>query len=205
MNKRTLSVCGAAMFLSLLVSSAWGYEKEIEELFAKMATKIADKGKQTVAVVDFTDLEGNVTQLDQFIAEEFSGALAGASKGFRVIDRTRLKSIIKENKLAETGFIDPATASKLGKIAGVDALVTGTVTSFEKNIRILSALIDPETARVIHATAVSIEIEKIKAISKLLGKDVLLRNILLDFPKKNRKKKLCACSYFYRCERNRIV
>ncbi len=68
MNKRTLSVCGAAMFLSMLVSSAWGYEKEIEELSAKMATKIADKGKKTVSVVNFTDLKGNVTHLDQFIA-----------------------------------------------------------------------------------------------------------------------------------------
>lgn len=39
-----------------------------------------------------------------------------------------LKSIIKENKLSATGLIDPATARKLGKVAGVDALITGTLT-----------------------------------------------------------------------------
>jgi curli biogenesis system outer membrane secretion channel CsgG len=142
MNKKTFSVCGAAMFLSLLVSSAFGYEKEIEQLSSQMAEKIAGKGKKTVAVVDFTDLEGNVTQLDQFIAEEFSVALAGAGKGFRVIDRTRLMSIIKENKLAATGLIDPATASKLGKIAGVDALVTGTLTPFGDNVRLTVKVLD---------------------------------------------------------------
>jgi hypothetical protein len=81
MNKiRSLTVCGAAMFLSLLVSSAFGYEKEIEQLSSQMAEKIAGKGKKTVAVVDFTDLEGNVTQLDQFIAEKFYVMLNGCCR-----------------------------------------------------------------------------------------------------------------------------
>lgn len=172
MNKKigSLSVCGAAMFLSLLVSSAFGYEKEIEELSAQMAEKIAGKGKNTVAVVDFTDLEGNVTQLDKFIAEEFSVALAGAGKGFRVIDRTRLKSIIKENKLAATGLIDPATASKLGKIAGVDALVTGTLTPFGDNVRLTVKVLDSNTADIIDSAKSNFA--KTQAIDELLGKEI---------------------------------
>lgn len=170
MNKRTLSVCGAAMFLSLLVSSAFGYEKEIEQLSAQMAEKIAGKGKKTVAVVDFTDLEGNVTQLDKFIAEEFSVALAGIGKSFRVIDRTHLKSIIKENKLSATGLIDPETARKLGKIAGVDALVTGTLTPFGDNVRLTVKVLDSETADIIDSAKG--DIAKTKAIEELQGKDV---------------------------------
>ena len=170
MNKRTLSVCGAAMFLSLLVSSAFGYEKEIEQLSAQMAEKIAGKGKKTVAVVDFTDLEGNVTQLDKFIAEEFSVALAGIGKGFRVIDRTHLKSIIKENKLSATGLIDPETARKLGKIAGVDALVTGTLTPFGDNVRIAVKVLDAETAEVVDSATNNIA--KTKAIEELLAKEI---------------------------------
>lgn len=167
---RSLSFCGAAMFFSLLVSSAFGYEKEIEQLSAQMAEKISGKGKKTVAVVDFTDLEGNVTQLDQFIAEEFSVALASAGKGFRVIDRTRLKSIIKENKLAATGLIDPATASKLGKIAGVDALVTGTLTPFGDNVRLTVKVLDSETADIIDSAKSNFA--KTQAINELLGKEI---------------------------------
>jgi TolB-like protein len=170
MNKRTFSVCGAVMFLSLLVSSAFGYEKEIEQLSSQMAEKIAAKGKKSVAVVDFTDLEGNVTQLDQFIAEEFSVALAGVGKGFRVIDRTRLMSIIKENKLAATGLIDPATVSKLGKIAGVDALVTGTLTPFGDNVRLTVKVLDSETADIIDSAKSNFA--KTKAIDELLGKEI---------------------------------
>jgi TolB-like protein len=167
---RSLSICGAVMFLSLLVSSAWGYEKEIEQLSSAMAEKIAAKGKKTVAVVDFTDLEGNVTQLDRFIAEEFSVALAGAGKGFRVIDRTNLKSIIKENKLSATGLIDPETARKLGKIAGVDALVTGTLTPFGDNVRLTVKVLDSETADIIDSAKSNFA--KTQAINELLGKEV---------------------------------
>lgn len=170
MNKRTLSICGAAMFLSLLVSSAFGYEKEIEQLSAQMAEKIAGKGKKTVAVVDFTDLEGNVTQLDRFIAEEFSVALAGAGKGFRVIDRTHLKSIIKEHKLSATGLIDPEAARKLGKIAGVDALLTGTLTPFGDNVRLTVKVLDSETADIIDSAKSNFA--KTQAIDELLGKEI---------------------------------
>jgi TolB-like protein len=185
MNKkmRSLSVCGAAMFLSLLVSSAFGYEKEIEQLSAQMAEKIAGKGKKTVAVVDFTDLEGNVTQLDQFIAEEFSVALAGAGKGFRVIDRTRLMSIIKENKLAATGLIDPATASKLGKIAGVDALVTGTLTPFGDNVRLTVKVLDADTAEVLDAAKSNFA--KTQAVKELLEQKVLGPKIIEEDINKN--------------------
>jgi TolB-like protein len=171
------------MFFVLLVAvSAWGYEKEIEQLSATMAEKIADKGKKTVAVVDFTDLEGNVTQLDRFIAEEFSVALAGAGKGFRVIDRTHLKSIIKENKLSATGLIDPATARKLGKIAGVDALVTGTLTPFGDNVRVTVKVLDSDTADIIDAA--KSKFAKTQAIDEMLGKEITVMLPIRDNGKK---------------------
>jgi len=65
-----------------------------------MAGKIADAGKKTIAVADFTDLQGNVTELGRFLAEEFSVALAGAGTRFEVVDRIHLKSIIMEHKLS---------------------------------------------------------------------------------------------------------
>ncbi|MCI5157099.1 MAG: hypothetical protein D3906_01420 [Candidatus Electrothrix sp. AUS1_2] len=175
MNKKTyyFSICGAAILLVLLSATAWGYEKEIEQLSAAMAEKIAAKGKKTVAVVDFTDLEGNVTQLDRFIAEEFSVALASSGKGFRVIDRTHLKSIIKENKLSATGLIDPATARKLGKIAGVDALVTGTLTPFGDNVRVTVKVLDSDTADIIDAAKGNFA--KTQAIEELLATRLTIR------------------------------
>ena len=152
-------------------SSAYDYdEEEIESLSSAMAENIAKAGKKSIAVVDFTDLQGNVTELGRFLAEEFSVALASAGKEFVVVDRTHLKAIFKEHKLADTGIIDPATAKKVGQIAGVDALVTGTITPLEHSIRILVKILDTSTAKIIGAS--SGNLEKTEAIKKLLGKDI---------------------------------
>jgi len=149
------------------------YEAEINKLSATMAEKIAAAKKAKVAVVDFTDLQGDVTELGRFIAEEFSVALAGAGKGFKVVDRTHLKSIIKEHKLSEKGIIDPKTARKLGKIAGVEALVTGTLTPFGDTVRIAVKILDTDTAEIIDANRGNIA--KTEAIKDLIGTSVTLK------------------------------
>ena len=120
-----------------------------------------------VAVVDFTDLQGNVTQLGRFIAEELSIALAGDAKDFEVIDRSSIRVILQEHKLASEGVIDPATAQKLGQIAGVDTLVTGTITPLGDSVHVGLKALDTETAKVL--AGFTVEIPRTKAINDLLG------------------------------------
>jgi TolB-like protein len=170
-KNHVLYTCCTVILLSLMLAvPSWAYEKEINTLSDTMADKISKAGRTTVAVVDFTDLEGNVTQLGRFIAEEFSTALAGAGKGFKVVDRTHLNSIIKEHKLSATGLIDPKTARKLGEIIGVQALITGTLTPFGDNVRIAVKILDTSTAEVIDA--VRGNLAKTKAIDELLDKGI---------------------------------
>lgn len=156
--------------LSLLLSNSGtttAYEKEIRSLSESMAANIGEAGKKTIAVADFTDLQGNITELGRFLAEEFSVALAGSGKGFEVVDRTHLKVLLKEHKLSVTGLIDPQTARKLGKIAGVEALVTGSLTPFGDSIRLSVKILDTNTAKLIGGTAGNIP--KTKAIEELLA------------------------------------
>jgi len=158
------------IFLLSGFNISMAYEKEIKNISASIAENIAKAGKKSIAVVDFTDLQGNVTELGRFIAEEFSVALAGAGKGFEVVDRTHLKTLLQEHKLAISGVIDPTTAKKLGQIAGVDALVTGTITPFGDSVRISVKILDTATAKVIGAS--SGDIPKTKAIEELLAKGI---------------------------------
>src|SRR5437588_6302133 len=111
--------------VSLMLIGSPSHGQELKGVSSTLATKIGELGRKRVAVVDFTDLQGNVTELGRFLAEELSGALVNDSRGFRVIDRAHLKAILQEHKLAATGIIDPQTARQLGKIASVDTLVTG--------------------------------------------------------------------------------
>jgi len=145
-------------------------QKEINALSISMAEKIANSGKKTIAVVDFVDLQGNITELGRYLAEEFSVDLAGANKGFEVIDRTYLKSILKEHKLSLTGLIDPSTVKKLGKITGADAIITGTTIPLGDIVRVTVKVLDTETARVITASAANIA--KTKAIEELLASEI---------------------------------
>jgi len=97
-------------------------------------------------------------------------SLAGARKGFEVIDRGHLRVILQENKLAATGLIDPSTARKLGQIAGVDALITGTITPFGDTIRVTVKVLDASTAGVVGS--VRGNIAKTQAIEELLTTEV---------------------------------
>ncbi|MCI5225662.1 MAG: hypothetical protein D3918_03150 [Candidatus Electrothrix sp. AX2] len=175
----------AIFFCLAAVYSASAYEAEIKKMSATMAEKIAVTKKAKIAVVDFTDLQGDVTELGRFIAEEFSVALVNNStgKGFKVVDRTHLKSIIKENKLSATGLIDPATARKLGKIAGVDALITGTLTPFGDSVRITAKVLESSTAEV--TDAIAGDIAKTEAVKVLLATSLTPGDIGKGKPRKS--------------------
>jgi TolB-like protein len=146
------------------------YEKEIKTISQELAQKIEEAGKKSVAVVDFNDLQGNITELGRFLAEEFSTVLVSTGKGFEVVDRTHLKSILAEHKLSTTGLIDPQTARKLGHIAGVEAIVTGTITPFGDSVRLSVKVLVTDTAKVIAASTGNIL--KTKAIEELLSREV---------------------------------
>jgi TolB-like protein len=163
-------VCILAITSVLSVSDTSAYEKEINRLSLELADKIAGSGVKKVAVVDFTNIEGNVTALGRFIAEEFSVALAESGKEFQVVDRTHLKSIIKEHKLLKTGLIDPDTARQLGKIAGVEALITGSLTPFGDSVRLVVKVLNTETAAIIGSKRGNIP--KTNAIAALIERDI---------------------------------
>ena len=153
-------LCFAIILLLLGQNLAFAYEKELKELSATLADSIAKSGKKSVAVMDFSDLQGNVTDGGRLFAEEFTVNLAESEKGFKVIERSRLSTILAEYKLASTGIIDPNTAKKLGQIAGVDAIVTGIVTPLGDNMRLSIKVIAVDTAEIIGATSGNVPITK---------------------------------------------
>ncbi len=152
----------------LVATSASAYQQEVRSTAAKLSEKITKSGKKTVAVVDFTDLQGNATELGRFLAEQMSVALASEATSFEVIDRTHLKALMAEHKLSATGLIDPQTARKLGQIAGVQVLVTGTLTAFGDSVSLATKALDASTAKMLAAT--SVDIPKTKAVEELLAK-----------------------------------
>ncbi len=147
--------------------SVLGQSSDIRSLANSLAQDIASAGRRSIAVVDFTDLQGNPTELGRFLAEEFAVALTRTRKGFEVVDRNHLNTLLREHKLASSGLIDPATAKKLGQIAGVDAIVSGSLTPFGDSVRIAVKVLATDTARIV--TADSADLPKTRTIEELLG------------------------------------
>lgn len=52
------------------------------------------------------------------------------SQKFSVIERDKLNLVLKEQGLAQTGAVDPATAAKVGKILGVKYIIMGGIDKF---------------------------------------------------------------------------
>jgi len=165
-----VSMLSIVFFVFTSPQLSFPYEREIKNISSVLSENISKTGKKTVAVVDFTDLQGNVTELGRFLAEELSVALSEVGKGFEVVDRIHIKSLLKEHQLALTGLIDPTTARKLGEIAGVHALVTGTITPFGDSIRLAVKVLDTATAKVVGGSRG--DIAKTKAIEELLAKGI---------------------------------
>lgn len=156
-----------ALMIVLAVGTVRG--EQLATIASGLLPKL-DGASRTVAVVDFTDLQGTPTELGRFLAEELSVALAMGARSMQVIDRVHLKAILQEHKLSASGVIDPATARQLGKLAGVQVLITGTLTPLGDSVRLSAKALDTQTAGMV--AAVAGDIPRTKAIDELLARSL---------------------------------
>lgn len=88
--------------------------------------------KPRIAVVQF---ENNSTsrwhgpRLGRAGADELTTQLVQSGE-FTVVERDRLQALMAEQKLGQSGAVDPSTAAKIGQLLGVQGIVTGSITQF---------------------------------------------------------------------------
>jgi len=67
------------------------------------------------------------------LAGMLSNELSATGK-FRVVERSKLDSVLSEQDLGAAGRINPATRAKVGKVTGAKYLVFATVSAFEEKV-----------------------------------------------------------------------
>lgn len=147
-------------------TSAQTLDQSVSELSKQISGGLTENQKRTIAVVEFVDLKGNVTDFGRFLAEELITRLYQTKK-FKVIERQLLNKVTAEQKLSLTGIIDQTSAQKLGRLLGVDAIASGTVTDLDKSLKVNARLISTETGE-LFATA-AVEVFKDGAVCRLIG------------------------------------
>jgi TolB-like protein len=147
-----ISLLVTLLFFPNLTFAQASLKENLDELNRQIATKVTAKNKATIAVVEFADLEGNVTNFGRFLAEELITRLHETEK-FKVIERQLLNQVIKEQKLTLSGIVDPNSAKQLGRVLGVDAIVSGSITDLGKTVRVNARLISTETGEIFAVAA----------------------------------------------------
>lgn len=156
MRKYNIHLISFFIITFIFIRASYSFEKETIFLAKSISDSITQSGKKTVAVVDFSDLGGNINELGRFFAEELSIQISKTSRNFVLIDRTHLKTLLSEHKLSMSGLVDPTTVKKLGQLIGVDAIITGTVTPLGNRYRISCKIISTDTAKIIAAESTNI-------------------------------------------------
>lgn len=116
------AIIAVSIGLSLLMAAGPG-----------LAKKKGDK--PVVGVVEFKN-ESGAGWWSGGVGWELSGMLSNelvGTKAFRVVERSKLESVMAEQNLAASGRVATGTGAKIGQLTGAQYLIMGTVTAFEQN------------------------------------------------------------------------
>jgi curli biogenesis system outer membrane secretion channel CsgG len=142
-------------------------DKQIDVLAEQIISRLDIQKTHKIAIIEFPNLEGKVSDLGRYLAEELTTRLFRTGN-FRIIERQLMKKMMEEQKLSASGLINPKTASKFGQILGVDALTTGTIADLNNSVKINARLIAVETGSVFAVASVKVPMNK--EVQILLGK-----------------------------------
>src|SRR5207244_2920291 len=148
MNRTFLIAISMLLALPLRAQKTLG--DGIKELATQISTSAAKQQKQKIAVLPFRELEGQPTVLGTYLAEELVTNLFQLGN-FEIVERQLLDKVLGELKVEQSGAIDPSTAKEIGRVTGVDAIVTGSITDLQSFVGVNCRLIDTTTGKIFGA------------------------------------------------------
>jgi len=104
-----------------------------------------------LAVIPFAG-KGDAKDLAEPVTEQMITQLVSLRR-FKVIERSALDKVLAEQSLQASGLVDDKAATNLGKLAGADAIVMGSLTFTKNHTNVSARVIDTETGETIVAKA----------------------------------------------------
>lgn len=161
--------CFSAVLFSP-VFAASDLEEGVQELAQQISKNMTTGNKKKIAIIEFSDLNGNISAFGQFLAEELITQLFMISPGqFEVVERRQLMKVLNEQKLSMTGLLDAKAMESVGKILGIEAIVTGSLADLGNDIKVNARLIGVDTAKVF--AVASTKIPKVGTVANLIAKE----------------------------------
>lgn len=151
-----------AAALAMLLTAGFGSAAFAEDPYTVMAKEITEAGSvlnnKKIAIIPFSYADGREAAKDgSVISERLTMKLIKQQK-FEIVERSMLDKVMKELKLQNSGGMDAGSTQQLGKLLGVEAIVTGTIVEMPSDkLEVNARLIKTETAQAIGASQVSVE------------------------------------------------
>lgn len=131
---------------------ARNYNAVTEELANKVVTAPLPATPMRLAVVPFAATTSSTQaspQFGEYLTETVIGLLGNHPEKVKLFERTRLDAILKEHEFILTDFMKPAAALKIGQLAPIDALLSGTYTKLKSYTDVSARLIDVASGEVL--------------------------------------------------------
>ncbi len=149
--------------------------KQQEDMVDNLNSTTPNADAKRIAILYFDNGSDNaeLSRLRKGLADMLISDLSKI-KMLNVIERARLEEILKEQKLNNSKEFDASTASKVGKLLGVQYILTGAFFDLMGSMRMDARIIDVETGKIIKsegvdgATNTFFDLEK-KLVVKIAG------------------------------------
>jgi hypothetical protein len=143
-----------SLFCWMLGFSVFAFGQKIEFFMIDLPEKVLE-GTSRISILDFEDLTGRCSKnKGRLLGEYLTSEVLKENRGIRntgmtffssgepgmtylsgvktniisVVERTDLEKVLQEQKLSNSGLIDDGQAAEIGRILGIEAIVTGTYT-----------------------------------------------------------------------------
>jgi len=127
-----------------------GPEKVSKDQLKYDLTQVTIVGERmSVAVLPF-ETHGGSMDLGQTMLDKLITQLVALHR-FKVIERSQLDKVLKQQSLGLSGVVDVNSATAVGHVLGADAVLIGSITQEEKKISVDARLVNTETAEVLTA------------------------------------------------------
>jgi TolB-like protein len=120
--------------------------------------------KKIIAIKDFEVIMGRNKEVAKYVQEDVTTALVNSGQ-FNVVERLKLKSVLEELELSQTGVIDSKNAKQVGKLLGADVILTGTLAATGEQWNVNLRMVNTETGLITVAINKVAPLHELKAES----------------------------------------
>ena len=142
-----------------LLNSRNSYETVKDEIRNEIGRLLSVRDINTILIADYLNLDNRQDKFGRYLAEDFSALFTRGYNSFRVIERSRLNLLLEEQDLKEAGLLDQQKVSELGRIIGVQSVITGKYQIVGNYLKLWIKVIDIEKSQLLITKEVKILIE----------------------------------------------